>query len=81
MIGRRQIRDTIRESVNLRGVDDEVAMRSLGIDPDAIADEAIELATRLDDAGLRPRAGMAVAFTAGVELGFRLAERHGKVKR
>lgn len=77
MIGREDIRAVIEETQELHGGDDAKALRSLGIDPRAVEEEARYIAALLGRRRVPYAAAVAAAFQAGTEVGFRLAKRQG----
>jgi hypothetical protein len=78
MIGRDDIRAVIEESQELHEGDDAAALRSLGINPRAVEDEARYIASVLAQRRVPYVAAVAAGFHSGLEVGFRLAQRRGR---
>lgn len=75
MIGRDDINAVIEESMKLHGGDDAAALRSLGIEPRGVEQEARYIASVMGRKRVPYAAAVAAAFQSGIEVGFRLAKR------
>lgn len=75
MIGRDDINAVIAESMELHRGDDVAALRSLGINPRGVEQEARYIATVFERRRIPYAAAVSSAFASGIEIGFRLAQR------
>jgi hypothetical protein len=75
MIGRDELRAVIEESAASHRGDDAAALRSLGISPRAVSDEANFIAAVFERRRVPYAAAVAASFHSGLEVGFRLAQR------
>jgi hypothetical protein len=77
VIGRDDINAVIAESMELHAGDDVAALRSLGINPRGVEQEARYIAAVFEKRRVPYGAAVASAFASGIEIGFRLAKRQG----